>query len=363
MPRGPTTLLRLAVAAAAVAVLVSPRLRGRVMYGLKAAQFLVHGSWAYTRGGFERHARERFRERDWASADLSGRHVLITGANSGIGYCAAESLSRLGACVHLLAARRGRRRLTPLPAPAGRVGTAQRSSIRPRIRGGRVSGAQRAGAQRRRDAAAASAHLRGRRDELCHQRARAVRTHRAAAAAHGHRARWGCARDFRDQRRHAHRVPRGGRSGVRAGDPVRRHAAVQPQQATAGGAGRALRRARLRQGVVPVVSSGLGGHAHSAHLHAQFLSTHPEHAAHAGAGRRHGGVAGRGAAGTAGQWRFLFRPGTGQEAPAAIGYTLLHARRGAVVRAAAGLPAASRTASGACLATRLAGRAKLVQRG
>ena len=86
------------------------------MYGLKAAQFLVHGSWAYTRGGFERHARERFHERDWASADLSGRHVLITGANSGIGYCAAESLSRLGACVHLLcrSEERGRDALTRL---------------------------------------------------------------------------------------------------------------------------------------------------------------------------------------------------------------------------------------------------------
>ena len=40
---------------------------------------------------------------DSGIADMSGKHVLITGANAGLGYAAAEGLAKLGAILHLVA--------------------------------------------------------------------------------------------------------------------------------------------------------------------------------------------------------------------------------------------------------------------
>ena len=63
---------------------------------------LLDGSilWSFDRSGFERHARD-FRPSDVA-ADCAGLVCLVSGANSGIGYAAAEGLARRGATVWLL---------------------------------------------------------------------------------------------------------------------------------------------------------------------------------------------------------------------------------------------------------------------
>jgi dehydrogenase/reductase SDR family protein 12 len=92
---------RLVALATLAGVALNTNLRRNAIYALKAVQFLVHGSWSYTRGGFEKHQRAYFRAEDVA-VDLHDKHVLITGANSGIGYCAAEALGLRGATVHLL---------------------------------------------------------------------------------------------------------------------------------------------------------------------------------------------------------------------------------------------------------------------
>jgi NAD(P)-dependent dehydrogenase (short-subunit alcohol dehydrogenase family) len=58
----------------------------------------------FTRQGFER-ARRRFRP---VSACLEGRHVVLTGANSGLGYAAARALARRGARLTLVMRDPGR---------------------------------------------------------------------------------------------------------------------------------------------------------------------------------------------------------------------------------------------------------------
>jgi dehydrogenase/reductase SDR family protein 12 len=92
---------RFVALAALAGVALNPNLRRSTMYALKAAQFLVQGSWSYTRGGFEKHRRAYFRSED-LDVDLRDRHIIITGANSGIGYCTAEALGLRGATIHLL---------------------------------------------------------------------------------------------------------------------------------------------------------------------------------------------------------------------------------------------------------------------
>ena len=53
---------------------------------------------SFDRSGFERHARS-FAP---LPADLSSKHYVITGANSGLGLAAAVALAERGAAVHLL---------------------------------------------------------------------------------------------------------------------------------------------------------------------------------------------------------------------------------------------------------------------
>lgn len=56
--------------------------------------------FSFDRSGFERHAR-RFVEAD-LRVSMQGRVVLVTGANSGLGFSTARALAALGATVHLL---------------------------------------------------------------------------------------------------------------------------------------------------------------------------------------------------------------------------------------------------------------------
>lgn len=78
--------------------------------------------FSFDRTGFERHAK-RFHESD-LDVDLSGKTVLITGANSGLGFEACRGLGALGASVVLLCrdAARGSEALERLEreVPAGR---------------------------------------------------------------------------------------------------------------------------------------------------------------------------------------------------------------------------------------------------
>ncbi|MBM4781215.1 MAG: SDR family NAD(P)-dependent oxidoreductase [Archangiaceae bacterium] len=56
--------------------------------------------FSFDRSGFERHAR-RFVEAD-LRVSMQGKVVLVTGANSGLGFSTARALAALGATVHLL---------------------------------------------------------------------------------------------------------------------------------------------------------------------------------------------------------------------------------------------------------------------
>jgi dehydrogenase/reductase SDR family member 12 len=68
-------------------------------------QWYLEGSRLYGGKGFEMASR-RFRPSDLS--DMSGKVVLITGANKGIGYAAATSIARLNAKVYLLCRDAGR---------------------------------------------------------------------------------------------------------------------------------------------------------------------------------------------------------------------------------------------------------------
>ena len=57
----------------------------------------------YTKGGYEK-AAKNFKE---LKTDLTGKHVLITGANSGIGLEAALKLAKMGANIHIACRSKG----------------------------------------------------------------------------------------------------------------------------------------------------------------------------------------------------------------------------------------------------------------
>ena len=61
---------------------------------------------SFDKNGFVRHAKD-FNERDMA-VSLEGQHIVITGANSGIGYAATASLLKMGAKVTLVGRNRER---------------------------------------------------------------------------------------------------------------------------------------------------------------------------------------------------------------------------------------------------------------
>ncbi|MCA2977637.1 MAG: SDR family NAD(P)-dependent oxidoreductase [Myxococcaceae bacterium] len=89
---------------------------------MRALDSLLDASvvFSFDRFGFRRHAR-RFVASD-LQVSLAGKTVLVTGANSGIGFSASRALAALGASVHLLCRDEGRGRAavdaiaTQLPA-------------------------------------------------------------------------------------------------------------------------------------------------------------------------------------------------------------------------------------------------------
>ncbi|MCL7038531.1 hypothetical protein MKW94_003616 [Papaver nudicaule] len=66
----------------------------------KAAAFGVHGHLNFTKQGFTEHAK-RFKEEDMKMR-LDGKNCVVTGANSGIGYAAAEALAFRGGNVFMV---------------------------------------------------------------------------------------------------------------------------------------------------------------------------------------------------------------------------------------------------------------------
>ncbi|EAR99402.1 short-chain dehydrogenase/reductase family protein (macronuclear) [Tetrahymena thermophila SB210] len=70
------------------------------MYAIRAIQFIIKGKSEFTNKGFAKN-KVNFNEKD-TQVDLSGQHIIITGANSGIGYSAALQLAQKGAFIHLV---------------------------------------------------------------------------------------------------------------------------------------------------------------------------------------------------------------------------------------------------------------------
>jgi len=62
--------------------------------------FIIKGLKQFTKGGYE-NASKSFKPADM-EVDLSGKVVMITGANSGIGKCAAVGLAKKGAEIHMV---------------------------------------------------------------------------------------------------------------------------------------------------------------------------------------------------------------------------------------------------------------------
>ncbi|KAI3958536.1 hypothetical protein MKW98_028600 [Papaver atlanticum] len=66
----------------------------------KAAAFGVHGHLNFTKSGFIEHSKN-FNEEDM-KIQLDGKNCVVTGANSGIGYAAAEALAFRGGNVYMV---------------------------------------------------------------------------------------------------------------------------------------------------------------------------------------------------------------------------------------------------------------------
>ena len=69
----------------------------------RSGVWFAKGYMEYTKGGYEK-AAKNFKE---LKTDLTGKHVLITGANSGIGLEAALKLAQMGANIHIACRNKG----------------------------------------------------------------------------------------------------------------------------------------------------------------------------------------------------------------------------------------------------------------
>ena len=194
----------------------------------------------YTSAGFA------LRKRGWDDlpADaLAGRHILITGASSGIGAAAVAGAARLGATVHMLVRNpeRGERARAeiaaggidpepPAPLDLRHLRPRRGERLRRRLRG-RGARPLRPRPQRRRDDPGARAQRPGPRADLRHPRARSVSAHAAARAGPGPRR--AIVGRLRHLRRHVHGQPRRRRSPARTAR-LRRPPLLRARQADPG---------------------------------------------------------------------------------------------------------------------------------
>ncbi|KAJ3391968.1 hypothetical protein CcCBS67573_g07195 [Chytriomyces confervae] len=77
-----------------------------IAVGYRATIFSLYGLGEFTSAGFAKNALHFNKEA--LNVDLTAKHVLITGANSGLGFSAAKAIATKGATVHLLCRNRER---------------------------------------------------------------------------------------------------------------------------------------------------------------------------------------------------------------------------------------------------------------
>jgi dehydrogenase/reductase SDR family protein 12 len=89
------------------------------MFMIRVPTFLALGMRRFTKSGYVR-ASKLFEQTD-TSKDLTGKHVMVTGGNQGIGYEASLAFARRGATVHLIArnAERGRKAVDMIISETG----------------------------------------------------------------------------------------------------------------------------------------------------------------------------------------------------------------------------------------------------
>jgi hypothetical protein len=67
----------------------------KIKKGLTATQFYLHGKKNFTRTGWE-NASKNYVPGELENVEMKGKIVMITGANSGIGFSCAEFLASRG---------------------------------------------------------------------------------------------------------------------------------------------------------------------------------------------------------------------------------------------------------------------------
>ena len=90
----------------AVRVVVVRVVRAEMLYSLRSLAFSVKGYLNFTKNGYVK-ASKSF-DPQALDVDMGGRNVVVTGANTGIGYAAAEALASRRASVHMVCRSRER---------------------------------------------------------------------------------------------------------------------------------------------------------------------------------------------------------------------------------------------------------------
>lgn len=89
------------------------------MFLVRLPMFLGIGMRRFTQGGYERACKD-FSESD-LSVDMKGKHVMITGANQGLGYATARQLAKKGCTLFMVCrnAEKGRSAVEEVKAESG----------------------------------------------------------------------------------------------------------------------------------------------------------------------------------------------------------------------------------------------------
>lgn len=92
-----------------------------IVKGYRAAAFSVYGFMKFTRSGFQEHAKH-FKPED-TQVDITGKNCIVTGANSGIGFAAAEALASRGANVYMVCRNKekGEKALSEIKSKTGNL--------------------------------------------------------------------------------------------------------------------------------------------------------------------------------------------------------------------------------------------------